>query len=226
MIPGRFLRINQLIQIKVSSGEYSETYNSRIEDIRDDALIVAMPLFNRRLVPLRPGSLVQVSVAARDAVYSFDAQVVSRTLKPVPLVELRVSSAAERSQRREHVRVPAKLPVYYRNLSDPMAHKKLMDPAETVDISGGGLLAVFSASSRTPIPGDDSDLELELYLPGRDLPVRLGGRAIRVWKEGDTEFGSLYKMAISFTRVEERDYEDIIRYIVERQRELRLKGVL
>ncbi|HHV61058.1 MAG TPA: hypothetical protein GXX51_00205 [Firmicutes bacterium] len=226
MIPSRLLRVNQLVQIKVGSGEYAGTYNSRIEDIRGDTLVVAMPVVNRRLVPLRPQSVIQVTVAARDAIYTFDAEVTSRTLKPIPLVELRVLSRAERAQRREHVRVPAKLPIYYRNLSDPMAHKKLMDPAETVDISGGGVLAAFSPSHDASVPEDGSALELELYLPGREFPMRLGGRVIRVWKEGESGVNDTYRMAISFTEIEEDDYEDIIRYIVERQRELRRKGVL
>jgi c-di-GMP-binding flagellar brake protein YcgR len=214
------LKINQKVEIQIPDGSYKGSYSSRVEEIHPDGSIVLAAPFKRGvLIPLRKGDTVVVNFWGQTAGYSFTTTVLETNYQNVPMITVLAPSTLKKIQRRNFVRVAAWIPLAFSILKDTedFAEKKIFR-TETVDISGGGVLI------KSPLKLSEGDrLEMEIQLPKRG-PVSARGQVVRV--EEKKEQPPVYLVGVAFTEITETDRTKIIRFVFERQREMRQKGLI
>lgn len=215
------LRIGQRVEIDVDLPGFTGTYSSRVEDMTDTSLTLALPSRARLFVPLTKGQTIIVSFWGDSVHYSSETRVLERRTKPLPVVIVERPTNFKRHQRRNFVRFDARLPLQFYRIQDrePPEESPEVFTVETTDISGGGVS--FLTSMRLEMK---CRLQLELALPG-DKPVKAIGSVVRV-VNNPRSVRKRYRVGVSFLVIEERDRDRIIKFIFARQRELRRKGLL
>lgn len=212
-------KINQIIDIEVEPGtSFSGTYRTRVEDINETSIVIAMPIDKGNYVPLRPGSEVIIWHWDNSASYAHYCKVKERLVEPIPLVFLEWPPyQTKKIQRRGFVRVPVNLQLEYM-LDNEQEKEEIYHKALIRDLSGGG--TQFTSKNKL-IKGDI--LKIKLFLPNETINCK--ARIMWVYTEirDKTE---RFLIGIKFIDLPEKVREQIIKYVFQRQRELIQKGVL
>lgn len=208
------LKVNQLVEIEVGEDPNNKnSYRSRVEGMGDEGIYLAIPIENGSLISIHPGEVIRVNYQVkRDVnqvqIFSFIASVKSRQREPLPLMLIGYPETVTRIQRRNYLRVPVKLKV---KLYQEMAPENQWD-GETVDLSGGGCLI------RTKIPSEVGDEVRVSFAIPKGPNYDIGSTVVRV--EAKDEVGKpCYMVAVRFDNITERERDQIIRFLFEKQRE-------
>ncbi len=212
------LKENQPVEIELPGSELS-IYRSRVEHVGDDRLVVASPMKGGAIIPVRPGTVVKVIYTDNVAVYTFSAEVLSQNLSNPSILLLNKPIDSKRIQRRNFVRLDTRLTVNLTRLDDKFIPSGETFSATTVDISGGGMM--FEGNTLLQM-GDV--LEAVICLNEHET-VRAIGRIVRIM-ENPPKSRNRYSVGFEFIIIEETERDKIIRFIFNRQRELRRKGLL
>lgn len=183
-------------------------YPSRIEFVNRDTLWLAAPQERGTLVPVSLGETLEVYIVGENEVFFFEGKVKDRVKKGnIAYVVFDMPENVVRKQRRDYVRFEAVLPVLLKK-------EEKSFPGTTKNISGGGMLVQLREGR--DVFDSREELLFLLSLDGRDII----GRARVVRKDGP----GLY--AFQFSEITDQDRESIIKYIFQKQIELRRKGLL
>jgi len=211
------LRVNQLIEVEMIYDGEKVVLSSRIEDIRDDYLLIAAPIRHGIPLIMPSGSEVMVQFWVRDTLWGFNSVVSGRRLRPVPMWIIKKPVEIVRiPQKRQSVRLSVSLPIQFQYLdrNDDSVYKGL-----TVDISAGGVL--FS-SSQPCTPGESIKVELELTEKDKISSV---ARVVRCSDKSEDALRR-YRVAIQFEDITENQRDRIFKFIFDKQREWIRKGLL
>ncbi len=212
------LKVNQPLEIELPN-DGKNCYRSRVEALTVDRITVASPLKASSIVPISPGTIVKLTYTDNVAIYTFTTEVISQNSKDPPTVTLGPPSDVKRIQRRNFVRLDERLAVTLHKLDDNYAPSGEIFAGMTVDLSGGGTMF----GSNTILQMGDT-LEAIVYL-GENESIRAVGRVVR-FVENPAKAKDKYSVGMEFTVIEETERDKIIRFIFNRQRELRRKGLL
>ncbi len=115
------------------------TYSSRIEDIIDKKLIVAMPMDSRR-VPIIPavGTKLYGKIITKTCAYRFFSVYRDKASTPIPVWHIDKPEKVERFQNRGFVRVRVSVPVKYQLVNEDGSLQDAVE-SRTIDMSGSGL---------------------------------------------------------------------------------------
>jgi len=219
------LEINQRLELEVKSGEYAGTYLSRVEEIGEQDIKIAIPVEKGSIVPLRLKTPVTVTVQGKDAVYSADTFIVGRLLTPIPILVLLKPKEFRRIQRRDYVRVEANLPVTIELSKNE--EEQVVILSRTCNISGGGMMLSLDLDSLEETEFSvDAVLDLNIEIPELEQPIKAIGRIVRCEEKKSPNSGNELCLGLKFTLIEEKDRDQIISYVFKRQRELRKLGLL
>jgi len=208
---------NKKVFIRVTEGEYQGSYNSRIEEISDDKMVLALPFIGTVPIPVRLGERIFVYSATSDAVYRVSGEVIKRQLEPLPLLHIVISGDVVRVQRRNYVRVPILLNVTYK-LKDGEA----VYNTYTKDISGGGAKIVLPEYLRIR-----DVIQMRIELPFPESPIDCEGEIVWIDKEervSGTRSEEIICAGVKFTLIDEKERERLIRFLFNYQRNLIKKG--
>lgn len=208
------LQINQRVEIEVPSKDAcGGCYSSRVEDLFPDKVVLAAPIKNNKIVPLKRGEVIKIKYWGGSAGYSFTTRILQRRGGRIPTITVELPEKIRRWQRRNYLRISANLPLTFTlTSSDGNIKYPQIYHTETIDISGGGVMI------KSPLLIEkDSYLELELTLPQRGIIVALG-RIVRAQKRASRN-KHFYLLGIEFSVINESDREKIIAYVFELQRQ-------
>ena len=156
------LKIGQRVEFYVEDS--NERYTSRIEDITENQLVVAMPMSRKRvpIIPRRDEKLYALAVGNQCRYRFFTTfHGAGHEDAKIPVWYISKPEEVERHQNREFVRVRVNLPVSVRLIDeDGTIHDPIM--TRLVDLSGSG--ACFSLDHEVS-PGTKAGLELS-GIPG------------------------------------------------------------
>jgi c-di-GMP-binding flagellar brake protein YcgR len=217
----KVLRINYLVDVLVDDGNKQQIYRSRVEGLDKQSITLANPIKDSVLVPLREGLVVNITFLDDTAIYSFDSVIISRHSGNLPTITVKYPNptAVKRTQRRNFVRFDTKLKISFNLIKDYITDYTQTFTGETIDVSGGGLMM----ATDTDVPKEELvDVQLEL---GSDNVVSAVGRVVRLTDRND-QSNPRYLLGLVFDVIEEKDRDKIIRFIFEKQRELRQRGLL
>lgn len=211
-------RPNQLVEIEVEGKHSKRRYHSRIEEVRESFLVLAMPIHQRSIVNLRPGTSIVVNFLRDGVNYAFEAAILERTTEPLPLIVISRPEMAVKRQRRSWVRVPVCLDFHYARPPRKPYQEPDYREAQTLDLSAGGLR--FNSQQKFR---HGEELRLRLNLPSGLLELK--AKVVRV----DETFNSerrCYQVGLEFIDIKERQRDRIMRFAFEQQRQLIKKGLL
>lgn len=216
--------INQLIEIEVPKGNINEgKYNTRIEDIIEEGILIAMPIFQGRLILLTPDNEIILWIMKDSAAYACRCKVIKRLKEPIPLILLSTPVKIDKIQRRKFYRLDAKIPLNLAIINETQnietENLSFID-IHTIDISGGGLSFIYKKEF---IPKGQKVI-IKLNIVNEELIFF--GKIVWV-KEPDNLINqdkNLY--GIEYLNISEKTRDKIIQWIFTRQMELRRKGLI
>ncbi len=213
------IRINQLIEIVVAEGDAVNTYRSRVEEVLDNAMIVAMPMYRSVPVIVESGTEVLVRFVSDGGVYQLRSALQERTFQPIPLWTMSPISDLRKIQRRAFYRIESHLTATLSagegtdGVPETIETPPVIFQISTKDISAGGARIISKEEFSL-----GSEVYLEIELPGRD-PVRSLGKVVRL--ETAAPDSGIFWVSIQFTSIEEQDRKKIVRFVFQRQLEHR-----
>ncbi len=213
--------INQRLEIApVDSMEY---FSSRIEDVRDGNLFIAMPMRNAVPVYLPKGEKILGRTMIEDGVmYSFESVLLDYSLSPIPVWLIQKPENVVQIQKRDFFRYDLTLPVKYLQLDD---NSVPIDGTDSVtvskNLSGGGLLMVSNKKS-LPI-----GTKLWVEVPLNEMEV-IRGRAqvLRTTIRELPDGGKVFLTGVQFLGMDEMTRKKIINFLNAKILERRSKGIL
>lgn len=176
----------------------------------DDLLAIAPPRRGGRVVRLPLGRGFTVAYWVREVPCEVDAELVTAPPQAGPgAYTARLTGAPRRLQRRDAVRVPVNVLVQAR-LGEDDAHIG----AITENLSAGGALL------RSPHAVEvGAELKLSVQCGGDAGTLELGGRVVRCDRQTVTD--RPWRVAVAFHDLPSGDEDRLVRFLFERQRELR-----
>ena len=145
------------VTLEIQNSTGVKVYSSSIYDKDDRTVSVLAPSTEEGILEVAPRTSVRIGLAANDAYYNFTSRVLRSNSAPEHVLVLDKPAVIYRAQRREHVRLPLRVPVRYAAYQEDTAEERAFHSGETRDISLGGACIV--------VP--------EEVLPGEMLHVQL-----------------------------------------------------
>lgn len=214
------LIIGTKIEIIKSNDEEEISYSSQVLDIIEpNEMIISGPIKQNNLVFLHKGEKIGISYNVQDrGKYYFIAKVLSRNHSSIYTLKVRRISEIKSIQQRNFYRLSTTLSVNIKHLSTKDDNNEnLSEICQAKDISGGGMKLYCNCEYKV---GDEISCAFEI---GESL---LESKALVVRVDGIDSFNFKYSIGISFLDMREENRDLIIKYIFEKQRILRLKGLI
>lgn len=192
---------------------------SRIEDILDDRLMVAMPV-DQKGVPVIPvtGERVICRAAGSGCYYKFHSAYLDKGRHPIPVWFIKKPEFVEKIQNREFVRIAWDHPIILRVIDKDGAMGDMLFTNVT-DISGGGLAVRISV--KLPL---EQDVILELSdVPGIGI-LRIKGKVVRCAKV-EAPGGDFYHVGFKFVNINRQQQNQLVKFIFTIQRKNLAKGI-
>lgn len=210
--------LGQYLSVYVPEGTYQGTYDSRLQEIKENALCLD-PLMNIRTKTIKTppvGTRMTVSYIDLDDGVPNAFETWVEALRPNQIV-IQSPQTIHRQQRREFVRVPITLPVQIMTVDmETQAIKSIRGMTE--NLSGGGMLVLIDQRDSVKA-GDFVGLDFELNLENQACPITAKGQVIQAAPSYRHEDKKACR--IKFVNLKEQDRQNIIKFVFRRQIELR-----
>jgi c-di-GMP-binding flagellar brake protein YcgR len=202
------------VLIDDTAGGRKRIYNSRIEDIQENELIIAAPYSQGYYLPPRSEREFYARVTADDCAFVFKTSLRGYVQDPVALWTISWPTDVERVQMRSYVRFAVNLDVRLTNSDEDDAK-----PVSTLtkDISAGGLRVLMG----TPLPVG-THLDVTLYLDEENA-VEAKGEVVRIIRPKAEH--EKYAVAIRFSQIDEKVRSQVIKFIFKKQIARRKKQI-
>lgn len=207
----KLLSLNQRLELEIPEGPYQGSYYSHLLSMEDSYLSISIPISKGEIVPIRNGTPLSVIFVGPEAMYQFESRVLKRKRGKVPSLLISLPENFRRIQRREFFRLKVNIPLLFRKQEGGEDFFE----AFTLDLSGGG--CKFRAEEELEVGETVLVRFKEEELTGLDLEAEILRR-----EKDDQKF--IY--AARFKEIPEREQDEIIRFIFDKQRKLKKKGLL
>lgn len=209
----KYLSVNQKVLIDVLSGEYQGTYDSRIEDYHSKAIVLSMPSDKGVGIPIREKTRLSVNFIAEGGRFSFESTVARRYKNgAMALMDVARPEYIIRRELREYFRVETRLKIKIKYIKNPESEtpEEVVIDGNIVDISGGGVKVStdFGIPRETNVVLDVSETPIEL-----DEISCMVVRSIKILEK--------HQLGIIFDSISNGERDKIIKYVFQRQLELR-----
>ncbi len=221
----KLLRPGNKVWLEVLGGNYKGSYPSVVEGVRDDVIVVGHPFIKSALLPLAHGTKVRVTFKGKGALYTFESRVKGRGSEGIFVLYLELPEKVDRIQRRRFVRLETILPFYYKANSEDKYRSGIIK-----DISGSGIRAVVDKDVNV---GDTLYVFIDLY--GKSKPnkvvdvtgvISVKANVVRQVINPSFDDKRRKEVGMEFVEISERDRQKIVRFIFEKERLSRQKGLL
>lgn len=212
------LKIGQRVEFFVNENE--EKYSSRIEDILDDELVVAMPVDRKRrpIIPMRGERLYGLAVGEQCR-FRFFTNFKGKEMREIPVWRITKPEKVQRFQNREFVRVRTDLPI---NIQIVDADEGLgpVEKTRTINMSGSGVAFVYNKAIR-----EGTQVTLEIF----NLPdigtLRVMGTVMRCSEVELPKAGKVFQIGTAMMDLPRPVRNRLIKYIFDIQRKELSKGI-
>lgn len=207
----------ELMRIEDNTGK---SYPSQVLDIiNPDELMISGPIKKSNIVLIHRGEDVEISyyVENKGKLY-FIGRVISRNYSSVYTIRVKKISEIRKIQQREFFRLPTTLRVDIEHATTSKDNiEAINDVCEAKDISGGGMKIYCNYKFKI------GDKILCSFTINNKL-IKVNALVARI-EEIET-FNYKYSLGISFSDMKEDDRDEVIKYVFEQQRILRIKGLI
>ncbi len=221
------LLLNELIRLKIHSGESAHSCVSRLLGWEGEDLRVTWPSLGGSPVAVQPKETVRILFDRGGMAYTFEGVVLEAAHLPEPMLTLRPTSPVERIERRIDVRVAAAVPVElnvkvvsleeFRSSGEGATH---ID-TRTVTLSGGG----FTIHNSDPLPVGKL-FEVRMFLGDRRRALTMSARIVRCEMTASAPESEPFEVAFAFSRIAESTRTNIVRFAFRIQKEAAAQATL
>ncbi|HEY8349316.1 MAG TPA: PilZ domain-containing protein [Clostridia bacterium] len=191
----------------------------------NDTALITAPIFEGRIVPLDRDSVYNVCFLKKEGkllnLYKFSAVIRERlVVDNIHLLLIEKQGEITRIQRRSFFRLDCYVDVRYRVVSSFYSGSNSDIPFRktiTSDLSGGGIRLLLDEKL-----GPGTYLECELFSE-TDRKIRFYGKVVR-FENVESQGKYRYAAGVAYVDIDEKDREEVIRYIFSEQRKLLKKG--
>jgi c-di-GMP-binding flagellar brake protein YcgR len=200
----------------------AEKYPTRIEDVRGDYLLIATPLKQREYVTMEQGKKVLLSVVRRNNPYFYETNVVGMEwVEGQQLTQLRRPADNAGITLRQHVRVAVTITDAQFWVEGEDGKFGSIIPGSVVDISAGGVQLITKNGLPT---GANVLMRATLSRQAGTLMVNV--MVLRDYERVSDVGVKTHRAHCSFHDLPDKDREKLVKFVFQRERELRQKGVL
>ncbi len=227
--PGDRIEIKAVAHAIMGNASGKKAYTSKVYDILDDEqLEILMPMDGTKLLLLPVGGEYEFCFYTKRGLYQCFIRIIDRYKSNNSYILLcELTSALGKYQRREYYRYACVLPLKTRELMDEelkaieenkfrMQVGLKMEKSQIVDISGGGLRFTSPVAYE---PGTQIAVCFGLNVHGKETPYDLVGNVLSS-KQNEMQRG-IYEHRLQFTVINNKQREEIIRFIFEEERKSR-----
>ena len=207
--------MNQRLAILLPKEKCLEQYSSRVEEVNEGKILIAMPMSKGFPVVMETGGHFYAKVFADSGIYGFDTSLLSKMIRPLPLWIISVPKEMKKVQQRAFVRLDISLPAELQ-YSDEMG-EIISLKAATKDVGGGGLQLITDRPLKV-----GGCFQVYIQLPDNEA-VQAQVEVVRCYKPQEER--DLYWSAVKFVEINENCRDRIIRFIFRKQLEQRQKGM-
>ncbi len=208
------LSVNQRVEVMFSNGPQAKRYSSRVEELTDKYLLLAMPMSKGLPVLPPPATVFYGRTLIAGTVWLFASKFLDKRLQPLPVWISSQPYDFKKIQQRAFVRLETALPV---KLRLPDAAEDAPPVAATMrNISGGGL----QLATKEPLPAG-TVVKVEFAM-GEFKDFTGSAQVVRA--EYDS-FRKICCLGLKFVDLSERERDKIIKYIFKKHLERRQKGL-
>ncbi len=176
-------KVRDLVDLRISSGEYTSIYTVRVEDITEDGIFIDRPIIDRRIFDIVKGQEVGIEYRRENVRYRFFPRVLGEgRLGSLPVIQIEHPKTIDRIRRklrRENLRlnIPSRI-VFHQKTTLNRKHGRFKR-GTLIDVSAGGVK--FSVPRKDALgifPGND--LFLTFSLSGEISIIELESRVLKV----------------------------------------------
>jgi c-di-GMP-binding flagellar brake protein YcgR len=199
----------------------ADKYSTKIEEVKGDYLLVATPMKAREYIKLDQGQKLLLSVVRRNNPYFFDTTVVGTEWNEgQQLTQLRRPAENAGIQLRQNVRVAVVITdaqFWWERSSGKFGPTVT---GQVLDISAGGFLALTK-------DGLPEGLILARFTLSRQQGHLMSLAQVLKDYERVSDVGvKSHRSHLQFYEMADKDRERLVKFVFQRERELRQKGVL
>lgn len=208
------LKPNDIIQIKVTNDLHDKTYLSRVEDVSENQVLIAAPIEEGSIVPLKLNSEVTINVTKEEPPHQGRFQAIGYIRKrdsasQVPVFLIELADEWRKIQKRDYVRVDVVLDGFFAWILDEGKVSSGNEDILIKDLSGGGFLFIYDKQISI-----NTNLMFTIKLTD-DTLIYCQGRIMRVKSLDDA-----YEYGVSFVNLDEASRQKIIQFVYRRQLEV------
>lgn len=204
------IKIGQCLEIVMDGKDGGVVnYSSRVEDIEDNILVLAMPMDKGYPIIPEAGTMVTGRIVDERAAYKLDTIYLGKRANPIPVWLVKMPETMKRYQQREFVRIDVLLNGSVQ-CEDDDENLLPVEPVSIRNLSGGGAQLAFNRKVSI-----GKRLYLSCTIPGIGL-LRVYSEVVRT----DEMINQYHVFAVKFLNMSEKVRVQLIRYIFDCQRKL------
>ena len=212
--------IGDRIELIRKESEKIKLYPSQILDITgENTYIVSGPIHKNRIVLLHRFEKIGVSYLVENkGRYAFEARILKRDHGKIYKLEIEKISDIKKYQQREFYRFETSIPVTKEmTIKTKDGEDTVSELCRTKDISGSGVKLLSNLKHSI---GDKVKCKFNI----KDHPISVQCEILRV--ENIDTFDYTYGLGVNFIDISEEDRDIIIKFIFEKERLLRERGLI
>lgn len=210
------LCVGDKIEIAKLKPKLKMFYSSQVLNLKEEEIfVISGPIHRKKLIMMHKDERIKISYTLENrGQYTFDAIVLKRSLKDIYQLEIKKMSDIKRDQRRRFYRLDISMPIVKEFTKN---NETKIEDCQTKDISGSGLKIYSNFEHRV---GDIIRCKFEI----KNYILDIKGKIVRIEKI-DT-FDYTYSLGIEFIKLNEKDRDELVKFIFLKERLLREKELI
>nr|WP_282706839.1 flagellar brake domain-containing protein [Natroniella acetigena] len=225
------MKINQGIEIEFLHDKYEDKYATQIADVlADDTFLINNPFAEGKLIKVSNGTRGTVFLKEQNGLYTIPVKVIGKEVDVTPLLKLKIAGQIKRTQERKSFRLEIYEETEYELVgAESFQAENIagLDGEESdykaliIDLSAGGL----KMKMQTMMELEEEEI-IRINLDFADLSVtKVLGQVVRVVEKIEND-QKKYVVGIKFINLAKEDKDKLVKWIFDKQRELRKKGLI
>ncbi|MBM3326566.1 MAG: hypothetical protein FJY65_06260 [Calditrichaeota bacterium] len=220
-----YIQIRDKVEMRLPVGISVSVFDVRVQDIQPDGIYIDRPVIDKRLMPVKIGSEIELQYQRVDATYRFKTSIIREEQHgPLPILVVKHPTQLERIQRREHFRLDIEIPVRYNRIIN--AKSMEYSPSRSgiaLDLSAGGIKFTTAAEGASEIK-TGSRLQISFTLERQFSVFRIEAVVLKI--NPDPRREDYLELICRFINIPRNIQEAIIVHNIRYQQRYRVeKGV-
>ncbi len=205
--------------VTIEIGGPENAYKTQIEEVTEETIVVQPLMRGTQMLKLTTGQKVTLIAEKRMNPYFFETTVASASHVEGEVISIQRPPDRSGAQKRSFVRIDVVIPQTQVWVEKDGKYGPTVQ-GTILNISAGGARLM----TKEPLPSE-TDVLLKFMLPQKFGQIMTTGQTIGSW-EVVGEGGKSYRTTLKFVDLKDKDRDVIIKFVFQRERDLRQRGVL